>query len=49
MLLADLFIHLSTYTYIQEPAPPSKAQEKYDEIEMAYVRPYPKDFTKVSS
>ena len=31
----------------QEPAPPSKTKEKYDEIEMAYVRPYPKDFTKV--
>lgn len=32
----------------QEPAPPAKTKERYDEIEMAHVRPYPTDFTKVS-
>ena len=32
--------------FLQEPAPPSKTQERYDEIEMAHVKPYPKDFTK---
>jgi hypothetical protein len=32
----------------QEPPVPIKAQEKYDEVEMAYIKPYPKDFTKVS-
>ena len=36
------------YGVEQEPAPPSKAKEKYDEIEMAMVKPYPKEFTKVS-
>lgn len=33
--------------FLQEPAPPAKTKERYDEIEMAYVRPHPKDFTKV--
>jgi len=32
--------------FLQEPAPPAKTQERYDEIEMAHVKPYPADFTK---
>ena len=35
--------------FLQEPAPAVKTQERYDDIEMAHVKPYPTDFTKWDS
>jgi ubiquitin-activating enzyme E1 len=35
--------------FLQEPAPAVKTQERYDDIEMAHMKPYPTDFTKWDS